>query len=258
MGPVNIMKHRLTSLPILAIPIILIIFGSSSFHKNAKADDWTSWRGPNGDGISLETDWDPGALSGDPRILWKVNVGFGFSSVSVKGKKLYTMGNIKDQDIVFCLDTESGKVIWTHSYQCTPGDYRGPRATPVVDEGYVYTLSREGHLHCLSAKNGKVRWKRHLADDFGVEIPSSGFSGSPVIDGDLLVLNAGKHGTVLNKKKRKDSVDKQTRRLRIRSTRYLQLQRDTIRRGIRAKGSLRRGAKNRKTGMDLPMGHEVR
>ncbi len=55
-------------------------------------------------------------------------------------------------------------------------------------------------MFCLSAKNGKMIWKRHLVNDLGAREPSYGFSGSPVIDGDFLVLNAGKYGIVLNNK----------------------------------------------------------
>ena len=76
------------------------------------ADDlgWPRWRGPNGDGISMETDWDPDSLSGSPRILWKADVGFGHSNVAIKDNRLYTMGGNE----VFCLNAETCEEIWQY------------------------------------------------------------------------------------------------------------------------------------------------
>jgi outer membrane protein assembly factor BamB len=110
------------------------------------------------------------------------------------------MGNSGNRDIVYCLDVKDGETVWTFSYDCRLGQYPGPRATPSVDEGRVYTLSQEGHLFCLNAKNGKVVWKAHLVDDFGMRPPTWGFAGSPVIERDLLILNAGVAGIALDKK----------------------------------------------------------
>jgi outer membrane protein assembly factor BamB len=162
--------------------------------------DWPGWRGPNGNGILREADFDPASLNEGPTILWRASVGYGYSSVAVKDKYLYTMGNSGKKDIVYCLDVKSGEVVWQFSYECRLGQYPGPRATPAVDDGRVYTLSQEGHLFCLNARNGKVVWQAHLKKDFGLRSPGWGFAGSPVIDGDLLLLNAGTAGIALDKK----------------------------------------------------------
>ena len=98
-------------------------------------------------------------------------MGKGLSSVSVKGRYAYTLGNANGKDTVWCLEAETGKKVWSFSYDCGPGSYPGPRATPTVDGGVVYTLSREGHLFAFDAGNGKVRWRRHLVKDFGVQPP---------------------------------------------------------------------------------------
>jgi outer membrane protein assembly factor BamB len=162
--------------------------------------DWPRWRGSNGDGISPETGWNPKALSKGPRIVWKTNVDSGFSSVSIRGNSLYTMGNRKGQDVVYCLDVRTGKEIWSHSYPCSLGQYPGPRATPAIDGSFVYTLSQEGHLFCFNAENGKVKWQKNITREFGVSPPNWGFAGSPVIEGDLLILNAGVSGLALDKR----------------------------------------------------------
>ena len=81
------------------------------------AYDWPRWRGPNGDGISLETGWNPEALSGGPKVLWKVRVGTGYSNVAVKGNLLYTIGYKmrEKEDVVLCLDAETGEEIWRYT-----------------------------------------------------------------------------------------------------------------------------------------------
>ena len=161
--------------------------------------EWPRWRGPNGDSIVREASWNPSALSGDPRILWKTNVGKGYSSMAISGGFLYTLGYADRKDTVFCLDAITGEVKWKHSYPSKPGQYIGPKATPTVDEGRVYTVSRGGDLFCFNAENGKVLWQKNIQNDFGLFAPNWGFAGSPCITGDLLVLNAGKSGLALNK-----------------------------------------------------------
>ena len=186
--------------------VILVIF--SSLYAISFSGDWTSWRGPNANGISTEKNWKPEALNGNPNILWETNVGFGHSAVAVKGNFLYTMGNKNIitgaesvfTDFVYCLDANSGKEIWQYSYPCKDRSYPGPRTTPVLDGNYLYTLSWVGDLFCFNAQNGKVIWSRNLVADGLSKKPTWGFSGSPVIENDMLILTAGKAGLALNKK----------------------------------------------------------
>ena len=196
------MKPRYSPLCLLIffVGVFTTMLACNTAHAESGSGDWPRWRGPNGNGISTETDWNPASLTDRPNIVWRVSVGYGFSSIAVKGKYLYTMGNSGKKDTVYCLDVTNGEVVWQFSYDCRLGEYPGPRATPTVDDGRVYTLSQEGHLFCLNAKNGKVVWKAHLVKDFGVGSPTWGFAGSPVIDGDLLLLNAGVSGIALDKK----------------------------------------------------------
>lgn len=170
--------------------------------------DWTQWRGPNANGISTETGWNPNALDQGPDITWRLDVGKGHSTVAVKGNYLYTMGNRRvgsdrrgpHEDMVFCIDNRTGKEIWRYAYPCGEGRFPGPRSTPVLDGDKLYTISMEGHLFCFNAKNGKILWKRHVVDEGLAKLSEWGFSFSPVIDGDLLLLNLGKSGVAMNKK----------------------------------------------------------
>ena len=84
-----------------------------------EAQDWPYWRGPNRNGISHEKDWDPKALEGEAKILWKTNVGGGYSAVAIAGEYAYTMGNIDNKDIVYCLKVDSGEEVWRFVYDCT-------------------------------------------------------------------------------------------------------------------------------------------
>ena len=165
----------------------------------AFTQDWPQWRGPNANGITSESGWNPDALDGTLTPRWKAQVGVGFSSMAVRGQYVYTMGNASYTDTVYCLDFDTGTVIWEHSYPCMTGSYPGPRATPTVDGNHVYTLSREGHLFCLDALSGDVVWEKHLKNDFSIKSPTWDFAGSVVVVGNLLILNAGRSGLGLNK-----------------------------------------------------------
>ncbi len=161
--------------------------------------DWPRWRGPDGNSITRESGWRPESLLPTPKILWRTNVGYGYSSVCIKGRYLYTMGYAKGKDTVYCLSVDDGKEVWRHSYPCKRGSYAGPRATPAFSDSLVYTVSRQGHLYCFDAGTGKVKWQRDLARDANARAPTWGIASSPVIEGDMLLLNVGKHGLALDK-----------------------------------------------------------
>ncbi len=162
------------------------------------AADWPHWRGPDYDGVSKETDWDPTALN-NLKIAWEAEIGTGFSAVSVADGRAYTIGNInKDTDVVYCFDAATGKQQWTYQYPepLTPNLYEGGcNASPTILDGKVYTLSKTGKAFCLDAKTGAEIWKRKLP----YEKPDWGFSGSPVIVDDLVIFNVGDAGVALKK-----------------------------------------------------------
>jgi outer membrane protein assembly factor BamB len=108
----------------------------------------------------------------------------------------------EQKDILWCLDAKTGVEIWTHTYPCLlePKSHEGgPSATPTVEAGRVYILSKQGHVFCLDARSGSVVWQKHLTNDYGVKPHEWGFSSSPIIVGGLIVLNAGTHGLALRK-----------------------------------------------------------
>ena len=188
---------------ILLVATFLYGFAPSSV---AAEFDWPRWRGPDFNGISKETGWSTTWPSEGPRQLWKTQIGLGFSSFAVAGNRVYTMGHRNGQDIVWCFDTGTGREIWKHRYAADL-DARlfegGPNSTPTLDNKLLFTLGRHGQLFCLDASDGSVIWKTDLMKDHGLKEPGQdwwGFSGSPLVEGDLLILNAGTHGMAFNKK----------------------------------------------------------
>lgn len=167
-----------------------------------QAGEWPHWRGPERNGKSAEKNWVAEFPADGPKVLWKAKVGMGFASVSVVGGRVFTTGNQGDKDTVYALDASTGKPVWQHSYAAPldPKYYEGgTSATPTVDGGLVYTLSKRGVVHCLEAATGTVRWSKNVAEELGTKMPTWGYAGSVLIDGARAVLNMGSHGVALDK-----------------------------------------------------------
>jgi outer membrane protein assembly factor BamB len=155
------------------------------------AGGWPEYRGPKRDGISRETGW---FGDGDPELVWKANVGAGFSSVSVANGRAYAMGNSNNQDTIYCFDATTGKGIWKYSYPCdlmANSHEGGPSATPTVDGNMVYTYSKQGHLNAIDATNGQVAWKKDVVREMGGQIPQWGITSTPAVYGNALYVMTG-------------------------------------------------------------------
>ncbi len=184
------MKCPLTHLTVTLLGLAV----AAGLPRPASGDDWPQWRGPTRDGISRESGWLTAWPAEGPRKLWEGNVGIGLSSFSVNQGRLYTMGNVNEKDTVFCYDARTGRSIWRHEYACPskdPNGYHGTRCTPTLDAGRVYTLSRAGHFFCLDAASGEVKWSKDFKKDLGGEPPTWGFVGSPLIERDWVLTEAG-------------------------------------------------------------------
>jgi outer membrane protein assembly factor BamB len=178
--------------------IMAFLLFTFSVTVTTDAADWPRWRGPNGDGISTETDWNPQALAKRPKILWKASLGTSGANVAIQGKYLYTTGGDFQNDTILCLNAENGKTIWKYSYECKNKSYGAP-ATPTIDGDLVYTLSAEGHVFCFNAPNGKVQWFTHIVKEYKAVCPPYGCCSSPVVEGDLLIIYSNSFGIALNK-----------------------------------------------------------
>jgi outer membrane protein assembly factor BamB len=164
--------------------------------------DWYRWRGPDLNGISKETGWFAPWPAEGPKQLWKAPVGHGYSSVTIANGRLYTMGTNAGQETVTCLDANTGKPLWHYSYpyRYEPQYYEGgSSSTPTVDGTNVYTLSQMGDLFCFDAATGNVLWKTDITKENSFELSKWGYASSPLIEGNLLLVNAGTQGAAFDK-----------------------------------------------------------
>src|SRR5437899_5986019 len=166
------------------------------------AGDWPQWRGPNRDDVSTEKgllqDW-PAA---GPPLAWKATgLGEGYSTVSIQGGRVYTIGDRKDASYVTAMNLADGKQVWTSKLgkAGAPGmpSYSGPRSTPTVDGQLLFAVGQYGELVCYDSAMGKERWRKNFKKDFGGSRPEWGFSESPLVDdGRLVFTPGGSKGTI--------------------------------------------------------------
>lgn len=156
--------------------------------------DWFQWRGPDRDGISQETgllqSW---PKAGPPQVWHTSGAGNGYSSFSASGGRLYTLGARAGNEYVMAFDRATGKKVWEYHngrrYENDRGD--GPRSTPTVEGDRLYVLGGSGDLTCLEHATGNKIWSINLVQKFGGRNPYWGYSESPLIVGDRILVNAG-------------------------------------------------------------------
>jgi outer membrane protein assembly factor BamB len=199
------MKYRLLS----ALAVVLLVASA------ALADDWPQWMGPQRDDVWRETGIVERFPEGGPKVLWRAGIAGGYAGPAVANGRVYvtdflTSANVRKEsdpqkrpkltgkERIHCLDARTGKEIWKHEYDCTYGiSYpAGPRCTPTVDGGRVYTLGAVGNLVCLDADKGSVIWSKDLPKEYKTPTPMWGFAGHPLVDGKKLICLVGGEGSV--------------------------------------------------------------
>jgi outer membrane protein assembly factor BamB len=199
------MRHSLRSFALFVCVTVSLRTGS------VRADDWPEWLGAQRDGVWRESGLIDKFPKEGPKILWRAPLGAGYSGPSVAGNRVYVMDRRRTlgpdgkplrptrigqpgDERVLCLDATNGKPIWEHVYDCpyTVSYPSGPRTTPLVRDGRVWTLGAMGDLLCLTADSGKVIWSKNLAKEYNVDsTPTWGYAASPLLDGDVLYCLAG-------------------------------------------------------------------
>lgn len=160
-----------------------------------QAQDWPQWRGPNRDGNVA------GSTAAWPKDLqeeWKVTVGIGHSSPVVVDKKIYVFARQGEEETLLSLDAATGKELWRSSqpiaYQMHPAATRhgkGPKSTPVVSNGKVFTLGISGVLSCHDAQTGKLKWRHEFSKQYPNTSPLYGTAMSPVVDNGRVIVHVG-------------------------------------------------------------------
>ena len=197
---------RLLSATLLALALPL----------TAAAADWPQWLGPDRDSVWTETGIIDKFPDGGPEVLWRAPISSGYAGPAVAGDRVYVTDRvlakgamnpddpfdakqkIASTERVLCLDATTGKELWKHEYECP---YQisypaGPRCTPTVHDGHVYTLGAMGDLFCLTADKGTVVWSKNFPKDYSAPVPTWGFCGHPLVYKDLLVCVVGGDGSV--------------------------------------------------------------
>jgi outer membrane protein assembly factor BamB len=173
----------------------LVVFAGIGVHSYA--DEWPQWRGENRDGVWKETGVVEKFASDRLKLRWKMPVSNGYSGPTVAEGKVYLTDRViepEQVERVHAFDWQTGEKAWSYSYHCPyigVGYPDGPRASVLVEEGRAYSLGSMGHLYCFDAANGEVRWKKDLAKEFDIQMPIWGIASSPLIEGDLLIVQAG-------------------------------------------------------------------
>jgi outer membrane protein assembly factor BamB len=174
----------------------------------ARGDDWPQWMGPRRDNVWREEGIVASFGAGGAKVLWRTPVAGGYAGAAVADGRVFVGDYVTDADVkaanferkpttgterVLCLDEATGAVLWKHEYPVTytiayPA---GPRCTPTVHGGRVYTLGAEGNLHCLDVATGALVWSRDLKRDYATKAALWGWASHPLVDGDRLVCVVG-------------------------------------------------------------------
>lgn len=194
----------------LLTALILFIVPTSLY-----ADDWPQWLGLRRDGVWRETGIVATFPKGGPKVTWRAPIGGGYAGPAVANGKVYVTDRVlakgaknpanpfaregvPGEERVLCLDAATGAEVWKHSYPCNYSiSYAaGPRCTPVVADGKVWTLGAMGNLLCLDASKGAVLWSKNLPKEYEAPVPLWGFAAHPLLDGDKLICVVGGKGSV--------------------------------------------------------------
>lgn len=173
----------------LLFAVVVLTISASSIAK-----DWPTWRGPNRNAIADET----GLLSewsdDGPPLLWQSEgLGGGMSSLAVVGNRIFTMGRRKGKCQLVAVSREDGSELWA-----TDVGGGNPNCTPTVDGDLIYALGREGDLVCANVQSGSILWRKSFPRDFGGRMMSGwGYSESPLVDGDRLIVTPGSQDAVI-------------------------------------------------------------
>jgi len=185
------LRQRNTMRIVIRSTSLLAVVCCALFLSSLSADDWPQYRGPNRDGRSEETGLLKSWPVEDPEVLWRRELGDGYSGIAVVQGRAFTMFGSGGDEYAGAFDAATGKELWRFRMG---GNFRnreggGPRATPTVFGGIVYFLGARSKLYALDAATGKERWGLDLEKELGSKVPEWGTSTSPLIEGGALIVD---------------------------------------------------------------------
>ncbi len=184
-------RHRM----ILCLCVVATVPALST--PGACADDWPQWRGPNRDGVWHET----GLIESFPglrlELEWRAPISGGYSGPTVAEGRVYVTDRVVEPaeiERVLCFDAMTGTEVWTHAYDCAyerVGYPDGPRASVTLADGFAFALGTMGHLRCLDAATGELRWKKDPGTEYTIRKPQWGIASAPLVEGGLVIVQVG-------------------------------------------------------------------
>lgn len=168
--------------------------------STSQGDDWSQWRGPHRDGVWRESGIIKKFDKPELAIAWRQKIASGYSGPTVADGRVYVTDRVvepKQIERVHCFGAKTGKPLWSHAYDCAyrgVGYDAGPRASVLIDDGRAHSLGAMGHFICFDAADGKVIWQKDLNAEYKIRMPIWGIAASPIVEGDLIILQIGGEG----------------------------------------------------------------
>ncbi len=151
--------------------------------------DWPQFRGPKRDDVSTEKGLLASWPADGPTLVWTAKgIGGGYSSVSIAGDRIYTLGNKGGVSNVVALERDTGKIVWSSEVGQSGGNLG---CTPTVDGQHVYAIGQKGDIVCLETATGNRVWHHNFVKEFGGKFGGWQYCESPLIDGDRLICTPG-------------------------------------------------------------------
>jgi len=184
--------------------LALVALALTAVGTMARADDWTQWRGPKRDGVSLEKGLLKAWPASGPKLVWQVKeIGSGYSTPVVVGNRLYVLSNEGlENEFVRAYSATNGKQLWSTRLGAVGNpkqqpSYPGSRSTPTVDGKFLYALGSDGDQACVETATGKLVWKKSLRADFGGTAGVWAYSESPLVDGNKVIVSPGSESAAM-------------------------------------------------------------
>ncbi|MCG8608701.1 PQQ-binding-like beta-propeller repeat protein [bacterium] len=186
---------------VLMLSVLMFSAGFEySTYAQGPGNDWPRWRGQNSDGKAPEAGIFKEGYG--LKVAWKKTLGSGYSSISIADDRAVTMFSDSTFDYMVALDAKSGRELWRYKIDSTyvghDGSHNGPISTPLIEDGRVYALGPKGHLFAVDLNDGKQVWTTHIINDHQAVAPFYGFTTSPDINGDVLVVETGGVGSTIS------------------------------------------------------------